>query len=133
MKTNLVTRLFLILAFISSIVGIQQAQAARRGGANLIVQRSANFGNDLIVHLAIDGRDVANIALGHRYEDYVSGGRHTLTISPLPNPQLLPATSTRVTLRSGRTNIYMATWGSKQLALRPTENNIPAAPAPPIR
>jgi hypothetical protein len=135
MKTNLVTRLFLILAFMVSIFGIQQAQAARRGGggAHLIVQRAANFGNDLIVHLAIDGRDVTNIALGHRYDGYVSGGRHTLTISPLPNPQLLPATSTRVMLRPGRTNIYMATWGGKQLILRPTKDNIPASPAPPIR
>ena len=133
MKTNLVTRLFFILAFISSIFGVQPAQAARHGGAHLIVQRSANFGNDLIVRLAIDGHDVANIARAHRYEGYVSGGRHTLMISPLPNPQLLPATSIRVTLRSGRTNIYMATWGSKQLVLRPTRDNIPATPTPPIR
>jgi hypothetical protein len=133
MKTNLLTRLFFILAFMSSIFAIQPAQAARHGGAHLIVQRAANFGNEVVVHLAIDGRDVANIARAHRYEGYVSGGRHTLTISPLPNPQRVPATSTRVTLRSGRTNIYMAAWGSKQLVLRPTKDNIPATPAPPIR
>jgi len=133
MKTNLATRLFFILAFISILFAIQPAQAARHRGAHLIVQRSANFGNEVIAHLAIDGRDVANIARAHRYEGYVSGGRHTLTINPVPNPQLLPATSTRVTLRSGRTSIYMAAWGGKQLVLRPTKDNIPATPAPPIR
>ena len=126
-------RLFFILAFIFGIFGVQPAQAARSGGAHLIVQRAANFGAEVVVHLAIDGRDVANIARAHRYEGYVSGGRHTLTINPLPNPQLVPATSTRVTLRSGRTNIYIAAWGSKQLVLRPTKDNIPATPAPPIR
>ena len=133
MKPNFILS---FLALMSCAFSVQPAKAATHhhgSGARLIVQRAANFGNDLVVHLAIDGRDVANIARAHRFEGYVSAGRHTLTISPLPNPQQIPPTSIRMTFRSQRTYIYSAGWGSRQLVLIPTSDNIPAMPAPRIR
>jgi len=42
-------------------------------GARLIVQRAANFGNDLFLNLSIDGREVANIAWNYRYDAFHPG------------------------------------------------------------
>lgn len=105
-------------------------KANAAGGAHLIVQRAANFGQDLVVHLSIDGRDTANISKAYRYEGNLSAGRHTLTVVPSPNPQQIAPTSATVRLHSG-TNIYSVNWGSKKLVIIPTRDNIPAVPAPP--
>ena len=128
MKTKLLGFFF---AAVISLLSLDSAIAASHGGAHLIVQRSADFGNGLGVHLAIDGRIVANIDVAHRYEGNLSAGGHTLTVEPRPNPQQVPPTSVHVNLRSGRANIYVVGWSNKKLVIRPTSDNIPAVPAPP--
>lgn len=128
MKSNILIKLVIVFAVVSATTCAQPLHAA--GGAHLIVQRSANFGQDLVVHLSIDGRVVSNIAKAHRYEGNLSPGRHTLTVLPSPNPQQFAPTSRTVTLHSG-TNIYSVNWSSTKLVIIPTRDNIPAAPAPP--
>jgi hypothetical protein len=82
--TRYVSRFFLILiVFFATSV----ADAAAKPGGRLIVIRVANFGWNLAANLEIDGRTVANIVPGRRYDHRISTGRHVLTIAVVPNLQ----------------------------------------------
>ena len=112
MNTIATNRIFLILAFVCAIfVGNGEARATSRG-ARLIVQRAPNFGNDRVVQLWIDRRKVAEIPRDQHYEGFVSGGHHTLGVLSLPNTESRQPTGIGLTLRSGRTYIFTATWDS---------------------
>jgi hypothetical protein len=131
---RLITVLVVAVALITVFLGYAPDAAAARtqhSGGRLIVQRAANFGGDLIIRLSIDGKRVANIMRAHRYEGSLSPGRHTVTLEVLPNTEFREPSSTRVTIRSGRTHIFMAGWDSDRLVLRPTTLSIPATRAPP--
>src|SRR5947208_16673578 len=98
------SKLFQILVFACAIfVTATQTQAREsHTGTRLLVQRAANFGTEVVAHLEIDGRQVADIQRDHRYEGFVSAGRHVFTGSPMPNVERRRATSFTVTIRSGR-------------------------------
>ena len=126
------SKLFQILVFACAIsVTATQTQAREsHTGARLLVQRAANFGTEVVVHLEIDGRKVADIQRDHRYEGFVSAGRHVLTVSPMPNVERRRPTSLSVTMRSGRTYIFTAMWDpDRGVVLRRTTTPIEAAPA----
>ena len=82
--------------------------------------RVANFGWNLAANLKIDGRTVANIVQGRRYDHRISAGRHVLTIAVVPNLQLSQPTSITVNVRPGGTYIYTALWDSQNVYLQPT-------------
>jgi len=106
------SRIFLVLAFVSVIfIGVTEARATSRG-ARLIVQRAPNFGNDRVLQLWVDRRKVAEIPRDQHYEGFVSGGHHTLSVLSLPNAESLQPAAIGLTLRSGRTYIFTATWDS---------------------
>ena len=126
------SKFFQILVFTCAIfVTAKQTQAREsHTGARLIVQRAPNFGTEVVVHLEIDGRKVADIQRDHRYEGFVSAGRHVLTVSPMPNVELRRPTSLGVTMRSGRTYIFTAMWEpDRSVVLRRTTTPVEAAPA----
>src|ERR1700730_949262 len=112
--------IFLVLAFACAIfVGGEQTQARdSRGGGRLIVQRVPNFGTNLVAQLSIDGRKIADIPRDQHYEGFVSAGRHVLTIQALPNTEIRRPTSMGLTVRSGHTYIFTATWESDRVVLR---------------
>ena len=112
MNTIATSRIFLVLAFACAIfAGNGEARATGRG-ARLIVQRAPNFGNDRVVQLWVDRRKVAEIPRDQHYEGFVSGGHHTLSVLSLPNAESLQPAAIGLTLRSGRTYIFTATWDS---------------------
>lgn len=119
-RHNSASRLFLIFAFACAflISGTETQARTSHEGARLIVQRAANFGTELVVHLSVDGREVADILRDHRYDGFVSAGRHVLTVLALPNTESSRPTSVRVTVRSGRTYIFTAAWEADHLVLR---------------
>jgi hypothetical protein len=84
------------------------------------VIRVANFGWNLAANLKIDGKTVANIIQGRRYDHRISAGRHVLTVSVVPNTQLTQPTSVTVNVRPGGTYIFTALWDSQNVYLRPT-------------
>jgi hypothetical protein len=122
------TRLFLILAFAYAISlatnGCQTNAPASTFGPNsqkggrLIVQRAPNFGEDLIVRLSIDGRNVADIEWNRTYNGSVSGGNHVLSVLPVPNRASSPPMSTRLTVQPGQTYVFTAMWRSDRVVLR---------------
>ena len=121
------SRLFLILALIcASWVTISVGQPASTlartgsGGGRLIVQRAADFGWDLAVHLQIDGRAVTNIVQGRRYDGFVPAGHHVLTISAVPNNYFRPPMSMLLTVQPGHIYVFTAGWDSDRVILRPS-------------
>ena len=93
-----VTRLFLILVFVCIA---SMGTAAARSGGRLIVLRAPNFGWNLVLNLQIDGRTVANVVQGRRYDYSVPAGRHVLTVSAVPNYYSYQPTSTVLNVRPG--------------------------------
>jgi tetratricopeptide (TPR) repeat protein len=80
--------------------------AVAQPGGRLIVLRAPNFGWNLALNLKIDGRTAANIVQSRRYDHFVPEGRHTLTVSVVPNYQ---PTSTVLNVRRGQTYVFTAT------------------------
>jgi tetratricopeptide (TPR) repeat protein len=79
--------------------------AVAEPGGRLIVLRAPNFGWNMALNLKIDGRTAANIVQGSRYDQSVPEGRHTLTVSAVPNYQ---PTSTVLNVRRGQTYVFTA-------------------------
>jgi hypothetical protein len=115
--TRYISRFLLILIFLSAV---SVANAAARSGGRLIVIRAANFGWNLAANLKIDGRTVANIVQGRRYDHVIPAGRHVLTVSPVPNIELRQSSSIAVNVRPGGTYIFTALWDSDRVYLQRT-------------
>jgi hypothetical protein len=111
-------RLFLIFVFVcATSIGT----AATQSGGRLIVLRSPTFGWNIVLNLKIDGRTVANVVQGRRYNQFVPAGRHVLTVSAAPNAYYSEPTSTVLNVRSGQTYVFTASWdGSNRVALVPS-------------
>jgi hypothetical protein len=133
-RCNSTGKVFLILAFtcVLLIGGTGTQARTTRSGAHLIVQRAPNIGTELAVSLSIDGRRIADIQRAHRYDGYLSGGRHVLSVVPMPNVELRQPASVRVTVRSGRTYIFTAGWEADHLVLSRSTQAVEAAPAPTV-
>ena len=112
------TKPLLILVFICAVsIG---TDAARSGG-RLIVMRIPNFGWNIVLNLKIDGRTVANVVQGRRYDQFVPAGRHVLTVAAVPNTYYSQPTSTVLNVRSGQTYVFTALWdGSNRVVLAPS-------------
>ena len=115
--THGISRFLLILVFFSAV---PLGKAAAQPGGRLIVIRAANFGWNLAANLKIDGRTVANIVQGRRYNHVIPAGRHVLTVSAVPNTELRQPTPVTVNVRPGGTYIFTALWDSDFVFLRPT-------------
>jgi hypothetical protein len=120
---NYISRLFLIFAF-AWIVSI--GTAAAQPGGRLIILRAPNFGWNLAYHLQIDGRSVANVAQGHRYDAWLPAGQHLLTVFKVPYASLSEPTSTIVNVQPGWTYVFTAMWDSNLVFLRPA--GLPLSP-----
>jgi hypothetical protein len=110
-------RLFLILVFVcAASVG-----TAAQSGGRLIVLRTANFGWNIALNLKIDGRTVANVVQGRRYDQFVPPGRHVLTALAAPNSYYSEPTSTVLNVRPGHTYVFTGAWdGSNRVVLIPS-------------
>jgi len=112
------TRLFLILVFVCAV---SIGTAATQPGGRLIILRSPNFGWNIVLNLKIDGRTVANVVQGRRYDHFVSAGRHVLTVSTVPNSYYSERTSTVLNVRPGNTYVFTGSWdGSNRVVLIPS-------------
>ena len=113
-----IIRLFLIFVFVcATSIGT----AATQSGGRLIVLRSPTFGWNIVLNLKIDGRTVANVVQGRRYDHVVPAGRHVLTVAAVPNVYYSEATSTVLNVRSGHSYVFAASWdGSNRVVLIPS-------------
>lgn len=121
-----VAALFLIVIIVS-VLSIRTATA--QSGGRLIVLRSPTFGWNIVLNLKIDGRTVANVVQGRRYNHLVPPGRHVLTASAAPNSYYSEPTSTVLNVRSGHTYVFTGAWDASnrvvliRSALPPGQSN----------
>ena len=85
----------------------------------LTVDRIPNFGWNLGFNLQIDGRSVANVALGHSYSTWLPAGTHVLTVYKVPATGFTAPTSTTVNIQPGAEHLYTAMWDSGLVYLHP--------------
>jgi hypothetical protein len=122
--TNFKGRLFLILVSVCAIsmrsAVSQPASHLASGdyeGGRLIVQRAPNFSWECAVRLQIDGRTVANVVKGRRYDRFVPG-HHVLTATAVPNYAFRQPASISLNVLSAQTYVFTATWKSDRVVLR---------------
>jgi hypothetical protein len=89
------------------------------GSGHLIVLRAANFTWDCVLNVKIDGRTVANVVYGRRYDGFLPAGQHVLTVMAVPNPYFRPM-SIPLTVRPGQTYVFTAVWESDRVSIRPS-------------
>jgi hypothetical protein len=118
LRYNAITSVFLILPLICGIFVVSPEIQASPDGGRLIVQRAPNFGTDLVVHLSIDGREVANIVRDRRFDGFISAGHHVLSVVALPNIEFRGPTSMPLTVQRGHTYVFNAVWESDLVVLR---------------
>src|SRR6267378_11716 len=117
-RYNSARKLFLILVFVSAVA---LGTAVAQSGGRVIVLRVPNFGWNLALHLQIDGKTVANVVQGRRYDHFVPSGRHVLTVSAAPNSYYSEPTSTVLNVRPGHTYVFTGSWdGSNRVVLIPS-------------
>jgi hypothetical protein len=135
-RHNFTNSIFLILAFACAIFVTSTETQARdtHKGARLIVQRAPNFGTDLVAQLSIDGRKIADIPRDQHYEGFVAAGRHVLTVLALPNADFRRPTSVSLTVQSGHTYIFTATWRSDRgVVLQRSKSASDTTRVPPVK
>ncbi len=124
-RHNFVRKVLLILAFVCAISISTIAQGSPPPG-RLIVQRVPNFGWNLAFHLEIDGRSVATIVQGQRFDGWVPAGRHVLTVYKVPYVGYAEPTSTTVNVQPGWTYVFTAMWDSNLVFLH--RSAVPLSP-----
>jgi len=112
------TTLFLILVFVCVL---SNGSTAAQPGGRLVVLRSPTFGWNIVLNLKIDGKTVANVVQGRRYDHVVPAGRHVLTVAAVPNSYYSYPTSTPLNVYSGQTYVFTGSWdGSNRVVLIPS-------------
>jgi hypothetical protein len=95
-----------------------KAEAAANGG-RLIVGRTANFGGITVVLLSIDGKQVAAIPRGQKYDAPISSGRHEISATIAPNYGNSPPSKHTIDVEAGRAYAFTATWKADAMVLAP--------------
>jgi hypothetical protein len=117
-RYNFASKILLILAFVYAI-SINTVAQGSPGLGRLTVERTPNFGWNLAFHLQIDGRSVATIVQGRRYDGWLPAGHHVLTVYKVPYIGYAEPTSTIVDVQPGGTYDFTAVWDSDLVYLRP--------------
>jgi hypothetical protein len=115
--THTINRFLLIVVLLCAVSG---KSAVAQPSGRLVVLRSANFGWNIALNLKIDGRTVANVVQGRRFDRPVPAGRHTLTVSAVPNNNFYAPTSIGLNVQPGGTYVFTALWDSDRVVLRPS-------------
>jgi hypothetical protein len=118
MKTlRYVSSKLIIVAIAWSFVASALIQARPADNARLIVNRSADFGINESVNLAIDGTQVAVLGINQNYNAALSPGKHVVSITTNPktygeqSPNQIP-----VNAEPGKTYTFTAVWDDSERA-----------------
>lgn len=107
----------MILALMYAVsIGTADARSTGR----LIVSRDSSLGRNMVVTLRLDGRTVANLVPGSRFNRSVWTGRRVLSASAWPSNSR--SDSTVLNVRRGRTYAFSVVrrwWGSNSVVLVP--------------
>src|ERR1700719_2881439 len=116
MKTK--TKLLSVMIAIACSIGvIASIQASSGDNARLIVNRSADFGINESINLAIDGVQVAVLGINQNYQAALPPGKHVVSITT--NPKTYgqdSAIQIPVNAEPGKTYTFTAVWDDSERA-----------------
>jgi len=106
-----------ILLMMQSLRGDTPFQARSADDARLIVNRSADFGVEESINLAIDGVQVAVLGINQNYDAALPPGKHVLSISTNPKTYGQDSPSQiSVNAEPGKTYTFTAIWDDSERA-----------------
>jgi len=107
----------IMVAIACSFVASASIQARPGGDARLIVNRSADFGGDESINLAVDGIQVAVLGINQNYDAALPPGRHVVSITTNPRAYRQQAPSQiRVSVEPGKAYTFTAVWDDSERA-----------------
>ena len=107
----------IMVAIACSFIATAAIQAHSADNARLIVNRSADFGVDESINLAVDGVQVAVLGINQNYDAALPPGRHVVSITTNPRtygqqaPSQIP-----VNVEPGKTYAFTAVWDDSERA-----------------
>jgi hypothetical protein len=106
-----------ILLLTQSLPADTQIQARSADNARLIINRSADFGVEESINLAIDGVQVAVLGINQNYDAALPPGKHLLSIRTNPKTygQDFPS-EILVNAEPGKTYTFTAIWDDSERA-----------------
>jgi hypothetical protein len=118
MKTyNSITHILgLACAGLIAVCAANKAGAAPDSG-HLVIDRVANFGDDLGLVVSIDGKDVGTFSEGRNYSGDLPAGQHTIIVRVDPNRGDSKPAQTTLNVVAGQTYSYTAGWSGGDMAL----------------
>ena len=118
MKTLRYVSIKLIMVAIAcSFVASASIQARPGDDARLIVNRSADFGGDESINLAVDGIQVAVLGINQNYDAALPPGKHVVSITTNPRTYGEQASSQiSVNAEPGKTYTFTAVWDDSERA-----------------
>jgi hypothetical protein len=107
----------IMVAIACSFVASPPIQARPAENARLIVNRSADFGGDESINIAIDGVQVAVLGINQNYDVELPPGKHVLSITTNPKTYGEDSPSqVLVNAEPGKTYTYTAVWDDSERA-----------------
>jgi len=88
-----------------------------KAGGHLIVHRIANFGEDLVLTLSVDGAHLADVGDGTTYDGYLPPGRNVLPPMAAPGSGDQQPSPLTLTVEDGKTYSYTARWEGSNVVL----------------
>jgi hypothetical protein len=91
--------------------------APSKNAGRLTIQRAANFGENLVLNVSIDGAQVASLVEGRSYHGTLSPGQHVISLNVTPNLGEFRTTPKRLTVQAGQTYSFTAMFKGQRLVL----------------
>jgi hypothetical protein len=91
--------------------------AAPPNSGHLLVYRAAKFGDRHALVLSVDGKHVASLTKGQKYDAYLPAGQHVLTAEITPNKMGAHRAQQTLLIEAGRTYSYTAALSGENLVL----------------
>jgi hypothetical protein len=100
--------------------GAGETPRASSANTQLVIRRAANFGNHSSINLFIDGRRIAIVQYGQKYEGAISAGLHLIRMQQTPHlNDAYPFSQQWIRLTPGQTSVFTAIWrdGGERIGL----------------
>src|SRR5262245_46029872 len=90
--------------------------AAPTNSGHLLVYRAAKFGDRQALVLSVDGKHVASLTKGQKYDAYLPAGQHVLSAEINPNKMRAHPAQEKLIIEAGRTYSYTVALSGPNLA-----------------
>ena len=106
-----------ILSLTQSLIADTPTHTRPADDGRLIVNRSADFGGDESINLAVDGIQVAVLGINQNYDAALPPGKHVVSITTNPRTYGEQASSQiSVNAEPGKTYTFTAVWDDSERA-----------------